>query len=149
MDPTLQTILLVAPSLASIVMGIFTWSISRNVKREDDDNKKRDATLEEHSKELVQVRADLTAMAHKNELSAHDLRTQVGAISAGVGELKGSLLGLRASFEEGREKQASFYRAELGKLETSMRQELARHIQPDLPARVAALEARGKVRKKS
>lgn len=140
-DFALKLFAYVVPSVSSIVMGIFAWSISRNVRREDEDNKRRDSMLDSHTKELTNVRQAMSDIAHKNELSARDVSMQVSSISASVGELKGAVTGLRVSFEDGREKQAAFYRTELAKLEQSLRQEMARHIQPDIPERVGALEA--------
>jgi hypothetical protein len=68
-------------------------------------------------------------------------RTQLAALAGSMGELKGALKGLRDSYEEGRDKQAAFYRTELTKLEQTFRQELSRNVHPDVPERLSKLEA--------
>jgi len=145
-------------SLAAIVIAIVKWSLSRNVEHEDSVKVETKAELENHDKrlqevrdtytrELQDVRSEMMMSSHKAELSAHDARTQLASLAGSFGELKGALLSLRESFEEGREKQAIFYRAELAKTENLFRQELtrstlemSRSVHPELPERLSRLE---------
>lgn len=139
------------PSVGLVVWKVVEWSFARNVKHEEDKSKKAETTSERHERELQELRASLmqhkaalaaemSASGHKAEMSAQDSRTQLTQLAGSLGEVKGSLLEMREAFEEGREKQAQFYRAELAKTEQQFRQELSRALHPDLPDRVSKLE---------
>lgn len=150
-----------AGAIGSAVWGFVKWSASRNLQHAEESAAATKATQVEHEKkiqditarsvlDLNTVRSEMAEKAHKAELESQDLRTQLSNITASLGELKGALGGIRGAFEEGREKQAEFYRSELKRAEQEFRQELARHSHPDLPERVAKLEmaAAAKSRKK-
>ncbi len=117
-------------SLAAIVHGIIKWSLARNISHEDGAK----AAFESRIKALESITAD----------QAIKLSESIGGVSRmteTLGEIRGTLRELRSQWEETRDKQSAFYRSELEKLETAIRQELSRHIHPDLPERMAALEA--------
>lgn len=139
-------------SFASIAIGFFVWSLKRNVQHEDNAkvtiDKRQEAfdkalstSKETHEREIHALRSDMMTALHKYELDSRDSRTTLATLAAALGELKGALSSLREAYDEGREKQAAFYRAELLKTEQTMRQELTRNLHPDLPERVAKLEA--------
>ena len=150
-------------SIASLVISFVIWSLKRNVEHEDTAKKKAETKQELFDRELQKLRDEakadvqklrdeskaevstlrttLSDSAHKAEMTAHDARTQLANLAGAMGELKGALGGLREAYEEGRDKQAAFYRNELAKFEQGFRQELTRHLHPDLPERVSKLEA--------
>lgn len=148
------------PGIVATGWKLIEWSFSRNLKHEEDakkqlaDNDAKAATeLEEleaellkaregFSRELQEMRSLFTEAAHTAAMKAHDASTQLAQLAGSLGELKGALQGVRQSFEEGREKQAEFYRGELMKMQQDFRQELSRHLHPDLPERMSKLEAR-------
>jgi chromosome segregation ATPase len=137
----------IAPALAAAVWGFFKWLLARTVKHEDDAKVKAESRQDKQERELLELTKQVSRTEHDADLRAQDARTQLTQLSGMLGELKGSLAGLRASFEEGREKQAEFYRNELKKTEQQFRQELSRAVHPDLPERVSTLEARFPKRK--
>ena len=139
-------------SFASLAIGFFIWSLKRNVQNEDNAkaasdrkqetfDKSLSTSKEQHDKEMHALRSDMMNALHKYELDSRDSRTTLAGLAAALGELKGALSSLREAYDEGREKQAQFYRAELMKTEQTFRQELTRNLHPDLPERVGRLEA--------
>ena len=123
-------------SLAAIIISLLQWSLKRNVGHED---KWRDDT----SKEIASLRDELTKSREreaKRDIDASETRGELRGVANNFGEMRGSINQIAASLEAGREKQAAFYREELQKVEQTMRQELSRHIHPELPEKVAKLE---------
>lgn len=123
-------------SLAAIIISLLQWSLKRNVGHED---KWRDDT----SKEIVSLREELTKSREreaKRDIDASEARGELRGVANNFGEMRGSINQIASALETGREKQAAFYREELQKVEQTMRQELSRHIHPELPEKVAKLE---------
>lgn len=146
-------------SIAAIVVAVVKWSFGRNVQQADatvaalqlESAKVRaelTALKEKHDNELAQLERKLIDAAHKSEMESTSTSNKVAHLTTSIGELKGLTGSLGALLDQNRDKMSEFYRAELGKLEQNFRQELSRHIHPDLPERVTKLEAAMPKRKK-
>lgn len=146
-------------SIAAIVVAVVKWSFGRNVQQADatvaalqlEATKTSDklAALEKkHDDELAVLERKLIDAAHKNEMDARETSNKVSHLTTSIGELKGLTSSLGSLLDQNRDKMSEFYRAELSKLEQNFRQELSRHIHPDLPERVTKLEAMMPKRKK-
>lgn len=120
-------------SLASIVIGLIIWSLKRNVSHEDAWKQATAAKLERIEKEFAEFK-------QATALREQDTVTKIGHLATNVGQLQGLIQQLNTALDNGRDKQAQFYREGLAKLEHDLRQELARHVRPEVPERVTALE---------
>lgn len=151
----LVTVGLGAPTIIGIIIGVFKWSLGRNVAHEDEHKKRTDAALGEHDKELRELRETvipnirttldnelkvLRESEAKRDSVISELRGTLSGLGNSLGELRGSIAQLGGQLETGREKQALAHREAMKELETSMRQELSRHAHPELPEKVAKLE---------
>ncbi len=125
-DTTIAVAVAAAPGIGAIVWGLVRWSFTRNVEHEDQKQERVETKQERFERELQEMRTEHATSMHKAELTAHDARTQLTALAGMLGELKGALNGLRDSFEQGREKQALFYRGELAKVEADFRQQVSK-----------------------
>lgn len=142
-----------APTIVGLIIAVFKWSLSRNVKHDDDWRDKQDtwrSKVDDQLKELPSAewrRSVDEELRRQKDASTNQsmefakMRGEVQNAVTGIGGLQASLSQLMRAVEESRDKQAQFYREELQKAEQVMRQELSRHVHPDIPERVAALEA--------
>lgn len=131
MDPSLaMTVTGGTISVAAVIIAIIQWSLKRNVDHEDKAKDKLESRLEGFER-------DLRATQSKQAEAEGGLRNATTTL----GEIRGVLQELRGSIDSSRDKQAQHYRDELEKVETGFRQELSRHVHPDLPERVTKLEA--------
>lgn len=163
----LVTVGLGAPTIIGIIIGVFKWSLSRNVHHEDERNRQQAELLKEHGDELRELREDrLPAMQRafddrfnklreeldqrvaklREDLAQRDaalatLTGELRGVSSGIGELRGTISQLTGQLETGREKQAAAHREAMRELDVSIRQEISRHVHPELPEKVAKLEA--------
>lgn len=110
----------------------FDWSVARNVKTADEENKKRDVRIEEQKKEIEELKS-----GHQNEKNERKQLTEK------IDEARGILKEIRDNIELSREKQAKFYREELTKLEHLLRQEMTRAVS-DIIARPERTRGRSK-----
>jgi chromosome segregation ATPase len=118
-----------APAITGLIVSFVTWSLKRNVSHEDSWRQSTDNELRK-----------LRERDAKRDIEISELRGELRGLGNALGELRGSIHQLAGSLESNREKQAEFYREELQKVEQVMRQELSRHIHPELPEKVAKLE---------
>lgn len=116
-------------SVAALIIAFVKWSLSRNVATEDKDKAKLEGRVEAQEKALNELRTQFV-----------ETRGEMRNIISIVSELRGLVQELKASMELGRDKQAQFYREELGKMEQLLRQDMTRAAQPELGGRVAELE---------
>ena len=122
---------LVGPALGgtALLWKLFDWSVSRNVKKADEENHKRDSKLEEQAKEIVTL---------KQELS--QARNDVKSLASDITSVRTILTEIREGLEKSRDKQSEFYRAEILKVEQTMRGEIQRAYNPEALQRVKELE---------
>ncbi len=132
----LVTVGLGAPTIIGLIIGIFKWSLGRNVQHEDDYKKRMESELRELQEDLSSLRESEA----KRDSVISELRGTLSGLGSSLGELRGSISQLGGQLETGREKQAAAHREAMKELETSMRQELSRHAHPELPEKVAKLE---------
>lgn len=126
----ITTVGLGAPTIIGIIIAIFKWSLGRNVEHED--NWKKDVTERLKTLEDEKVKAAQDAIA---------LRGEVRAATEGVGRLSGSVHELVGNVQHLQNTIRDSQREELERIAQMLRQEFSRHIHPELPEKVAKLEA--------
>jgi hypothetical protein len=129
-----------AVGVVGVVVGLIPafvmWSLSRNVKHEDESKAKlrldHDALAkdvlklrEESNKSISELQRLITDARHSSELQHRDVTSAVAGLTAAVGELKGIIGSLGATVEANRDKMSAFYKVELEKLEARMDAKLA------------------------
>lgn len=100
---------------SALLWQVFRWSIERNVRSADEENKRRDleiAVLKKKQEEIEKENVKLT----------YQLSSAVRTIE----EVHTLLRGVQGEIERSRDKQAEFYRSELKRVEQELRNELRR-----------------------
>jgi len=113
----------------ALLWKLFDWSIQRNVKKSDDENAKRDISLAAQAVEIIKLKEDLS-----------NARNDVKNLNADISNVRVILTEIRDGLEKSRDKQSDFYRAEIIKLEQTLRGEISRAYNPEALMRVKELE---------
>lgn len=139
-DPSDALLSPYAVGVVGVVVGLIPsfvmWSLSRNVKHEDESKAKlrtdHEALVadvlklrEESNKSISELQRLVTDARHSAELQHRDVTSAVAGLTAAVGELKGIIGGLGNTVEANRDKMSAFYKIELDKLEARVEAKLA------------------------
>lgn len=112
-------------SITGLVIAFVQWSLKRNVDHEDTSKARMESRIDAQEKNIVELRTQHV-----------ELRGEVRNVVSLISEVRGVLVEMRQSQDAGREKMASFYRDELGKLEEKFREDIrAARRESTLPPR--------------
>lgn len=121
----------IALQTLAIIFALIRWSFGRNLDSSDKTVAELKRKQEEHGNSIAELRTAVT-----------ELKGDLKQLLSALPEMKGTLQTMAKAFDETREKQAAFYRAELEKLAQLLRQDMTRVVTPDLPMRLEKLEDR-------
>lgn len=121
----------IALQTLAIVFALIRWSFGRNLDTSDKTVSELKQKQEQHGNDITGLRTAVT-----------ELRGDLKQLLSALPEMKGTLQTMAKAFDETREKQSAFYRAELEKLAQLLRQDMTRVVTPDLPMRIEKLEER-------
>jgi len=87
MEPTTAALIaMMLPGLASLVLQMFGWSLKRNVKKDDEEQKAQDLELKELRDQLAALKLELRDTVNRTDWSA--LTTILGDIKTSIAELR-------------------------------------------------------------